>query len=280
MVVMLRSQGVPARFVTGYTPGEQVGDDRYVVRGLDSHAWVEVYFADVGWVRFDPTPATERQTAEATRLDQARAEGEEGVDTTETQPTNETVSTPGAPDANTTGINGTDNTTLNQDRLIEQLGGANTTGANTTGPPGADGTDDGPLGSLPDTRTLALALIALVGAVAGARRTGVTTRAYRSVWLRFHGKRRDPTTDTVRAFERLEYLLARQYRPRRDGETVRAYLDALSRVGLDDRAVRVGSIYERAQYAGEVSREEADEAIDLVGQLVKERTPILGRLRS
>jgi hypothetical protein len=29
-----------------------------------------------------------------------------------------------------------------------------------------------------------------------------------------------------------------------------------------------------------VSREEADEAIDLVGDLVKERTPILGRLRS
>jgi transglutaminase-like putative cysteine protease len=280
MVVMLRSQGVPARFVTGYTPGEQVGDDRYVVRGLDSHAWVEVYFADVGWVRFDPTPATERQTAEATRLDQARAEGEAGVDTTETQPTNETQSTPGAPDTNTTAVNATDNTTLNQDRLIEQLGGENTTGANTTGPPGADGQDEGPLGSLPDTRTLALALIALVGAVAGARRTGVTTRAYRSVWLRFHGKRRDPTTDTVRAFERLEYLLARQYRPRRDGETVRAYLDALSRVGLDDRARRVGTIYERAQYAGEVSREEADEAIDLVGDLVTERTPILGRLRS
>ena len=280
MVVMLRSQGVPARFVTGYTPGEQVGENRYVVRGLDSHAWVEVYFADVGWVRFDPTPASDRQTAEATRLDQARAEGEAGVDTTETQPTNETQSTPGSPDENTTAINGTSNTTLNEDRLIEQLGGeGNTTGV-TTGPPGAEGQGDGPLGGLPDTRTLALALIALVGAVAGARRTGVTTRAYRSVWLRFHGTRRDPTTDTVRAFERLEYLLARQYRPRRDGETVRAYLDALSRVGLDDRAKRVGTIYERAQYAGEVSREEADEAIALVGDLVKQRTPILGRLRS
>ncbi|MFC5368283.1 transglutaminase TgpA family protein [Salinirubrum litoreum] len=280
MVVMLRSQGVPARFVTGYTPGEQVGEDRYVVRGLDSHAWVEVYFADVGWVRFDPTPASDRQNAEATRLDQARLDGEEGVDTTETQPPNETATTPGSPDANTTGINGTNNTTLNQERLIEQLGGDGNTTAATTGPPGAESADDGPLGGLPDTRTLALGLIALVGAVAGARRTGVTTRAYRSVWLRFHGKRRDPTTDTVRAFERLEYLLARQYRPRRDGETVRAYLDALSRVGLDDRAKRVGSIYERAQYAGEVSREDADEAIDLVGQLVTERTPIIGRLRS
>jgi transglutaminase-like putative cysteine protease len=278
MVVMLRSQGVPARFVTGYTPGEQVGEDRYVVRGFASPAWVEVYFADVGWVRFAPTPASDRQDAETARLEQARAEGEEGVDTTETQPTNETVTTPGSPDVNTTPSNGTINATANNDRLIDRLGG---TGTNTTAaPPGGEEQNDGPLPALPDTRTLALGLIALVGAVAGARRTGVTARAYRSVWLRFHGKRRDPTTDAVRAFERLEYLLARQYRPRRDGETVRAYLDALSRVGLDDRAIRVGSIYERAQYAGEVSREDADKAIDLVGQLVTERTPIIGRLRS
>lgn len=60
MVTMLRSQGVPARFVVGYTTGEQVGDDRYRVRGLNSHAWVQVYFPDVGWVRFDPTPAGPR----------------------------------------------------------------------------------------------------------------------------------------------------------------------------------------------------------------------------
>jgi transglutaminase-like putative cysteine protease len=281
MVVMLRSQGVPARFVTGYTPGEQVGDDRYVVRGLDSHAWVEVYFDDVGWVRFDPTPASDRQTAEATRLEQARLEGETGVDTNETeQLTNETPSTPGAPTTNTSPLNGTDNGTINQDRLIEQLGGEGNTSGATTGSPGAEPEEEGPLGGLPDTRTLALGLIALVGAVAGARRTGVTARAYRSVWLRFHGKRREPATDAVRAFERLEYLLARQYRPRRGGETVRDYLDALSRVGLDERARRVGRIYERARYAGRVSREEADEAIDLVSELVKERTPIIGRLRS
>ncbi|MUV59760.1 hypothetical protein GJ634_02925 [Halobacterium sp. CBA1126] len=36
MAVMLRSQGVPARFVTGFTPGQQVADDEWVVRGLDS----------------------------------------------------------------------------------------------------------------------------------------------------------------------------------------------------------------------------------------------------
>jgi transglutaminase-like putative cysteine protease len=64
MVTMLRSQDIPARFVVGYTPGERIGENRWLARGLDSHAWVEVYFSDVGWVRFDPTPADPRRAAE------------------------------------------------------------------------------------------------------------------------------------------------------------------------------------------------------------------------
>ncbi|MEF8821805.1 MAG: transglutaminase domain-containing protein, partial [Halovenus sp.] len=60
MVSMLRSQDIPARYVVGYSSGQQVGEDTYEVRAMNAHAWVEVYFEDIGWVRFDPTPATER----------------------------------------------------------------------------------------------------------------------------------------------------------------------------------------------------------------------------
>ncbi|MXR21644.1 transglutaminase-like domain-containing protein [Halobacterium bonnevillei] len=60
MTVMLRAQDVPARYVVGYQGGERVGPDRYLVRGANAHAWVEVYFEDVGWVRFDPTPSDAR----------------------------------------------------------------------------------------------------------------------------------------------------------------------------------------------------------------------------
>jgi len=73
MVTMLRSQGIPARFAVGYTPGEQVGENRWLARGLDSHAWVEVYFSGVGWVRFDPTPAGPRRAAEERRLNDGGA---------------------------------------------------------------------------------------------------------------------------------------------------------------------------------------------------------------
>jgi len=60
MTVMLRSQDIPARYVVGYSTGEQTGANEYTVRGMHAHAWVEVYFPDVGWVRFDPTPGDAR----------------------------------------------------------------------------------------------------------------------------------------------------------------------------------------------------------------------------
>jgi len=42
----------------GYTPGEKESDGTRLVTSDDAHAWVEVYFADLGWVPFDPTPIT------------------------------------------------------------------------------------------------------------------------------------------------------------------------------------------------------------------------------
>ncbi|WP_340100003.1 transglutaminaseTgpA domain-containing protein [Salinibaculum salinum] len=60
MTTMLRTQDIPARYTVGYSTGEQVGENTYQVRGMNAHAWVEVYFEDVGWVKFDPTPGSER----------------------------------------------------------------------------------------------------------------------------------------------------------------------------------------------------------------------------
>jgi protein-glutamine gamma-glutamyltransferase len=57
MTVMLRSIGVPARYVAGFLAGEynDVGGD-WIVRASDAHTWVEVYFPGYGWITFDPTP--------------------------------------------------------------------------------------------------------------------------------------------------------------------------------------------------------------------------------
>lgn len=59
MTVMLRTQGIPARYVQGYTSGDRDparGD--YVIRESMAHSWVEVFFAGYGWQRFEPTPAS------------------------------------------------------------------------------------------------------------------------------------------------------------------------------------------------------------------------------
>jgi transglutaminase-like putative cysteine protease len=58
MVLMLRSQGVPARWVRGYAGGEfDANRGVYVVRERVAHSWPEVYFPGFGWERFEPTPA-------------------------------------------------------------------------------------------------------------------------------------------------------------------------------------------------------------------------------
>ncbi|GAB4509008.1 MAG: hypothetical protein OHK0046_03170 [Anaerolineae bacterium] len=57
MVVMLRTLGIPTRFVVGYGSGEyNAFTGYYEVRANDAHAWTEVYFPGQGWVPFDPTP--------------------------------------------------------------------------------------------------------------------------------------------------------------------------------------------------------------------------------
>jgi transglutaminase-like putative cysteine protease len=59
MVVMLRSLGIPARWVKGYTSGrlieEKDGKNIYEITNNDAHSWVEVYFSGIGWVPFEPT---------------------------------------------------------------------------------------------------------------------------------------------------------------------------------------------------------------------------------
>lgn len=60
MAIMARALGIPARVVIGFSPGtiETQGDgsEIIVVRARNAHAWVELFMAGQGWIRFDPTP--------------------------------------------------------------------------------------------------------------------------------------------------------------------------------------------------------------------------------
>jgi transglutaminase-like putative cysteine protease len=56
MALMARALDIPSRVVVGYTPGQEAGNGVWQVTSHDSHAWPELWFEGVGWVRFEPTP--------------------------------------------------------------------------------------------------------------------------------------------------------------------------------------------------------------------------------
>jgi protein-glutamine gamma-glutamyltransferase len=58
MAILLRMGGIPARVVTGFSPGGySQRKHAWIVRDTDAHSWVEAWFDEFGWVTFDPTPA-------------------------------------------------------------------------------------------------------------------------------------------------------------------------------------------------------------------------------
>ena len=65
VAVLCRSVGIPTRLVTGFAPGVRDGVG-FNIRSSDKHAWLEVYFASVGWVRCDPTEYARSEAAVST----------------------------------------------------------------------------------------------------------------------------------------------------------------------------------------------------------------------
>ncbi len=67
MAVMARESGIPSRMALGFAPGRTTGNTvtgndgqelrEYEVDSRDAHAWPELYFEGLGWVRFEPTPS-------------------------------------------------------------------------------------------------------------------------------------------------------------------------------------------------------------------------------
>ena len=73
-VILARLNGVPARYVTGYLVHIPDGEDESflpvpalsqqgIASGLNSHAWVELWFPGTGWLVYEATPAFRLLTA-------------------------------------------------------------------------------------------------------------------------------------------------------------------------------------------------------------------------
>lgn len=268
MTVMLRSLGIPARFATGYATGEQVGETRWEVRGLHSHTWVQVYFAGFGWVTFDPTPSDPREAARRQRLEEARREASIAFDFDRT-----TTPSPGisaslvdelADSTPRVGSNTTPTVSIGEQTAADGRAGSAESGVSRRGLfTGLSGSD----------RLTILA--GLVGLALGATRFKLLHRGYRLLAIRRQWSSGSPGRDVERAFTRVEWLLARQYRERRPGETRRAYINAVRQSGIDDpRLQHILDGYETARYRGDRSWQQANEVIELVDAFVRDHQRI------
>lgn len=61
MIMMLRTQGIPARMAAGFAQGTWDAEEgAFIVTERDAHTWVEAYFPGYGWIEFEPTAAQAR----------------------------------------------------------------------------------------------------------------------------------------------------------------------------------------------------------------------------
>jgi transglutaminase-like putative cysteine protease len=81
MAILLRMGGVPARVVTGFSPGGySKRKQAWIVRDTDAHSWVEAWFDEFGWVTFDPTPAGTPARSQIAALERPPEPGEDSDD--------------------------------------------------------------------------------------------------------------------------------------------------------------------------------------------------------
>lgn len=68
MTIMARQLGLPARIVSGFSPGQfDPARNIWQVNGDNAHSWVQVYFPGHGWINFDPTPGFSSGSAPVTK---------------------------------------------------------------------------------------------------------------------------------------------------------------------------------------------------------------------
>ena len=303
MVVMLRTEGIPARFVTGYTPGVQVGEDRWAVLDQHSHAWIEVYLPDAGWVRFDPTPGGPRTAAEQAALPEEYQPDPENETENESEASAirpgaglEAVlggahEEPGEPVNRTRVVrngsstpdteNESNDTLWNRSTLPTQpttagLAAENqSTAVSPTVNQSANATVPGPLdqseGQAGPSRIRVLSIVGL-GLVLGgylflqARpRLALVWRLLRVALFQGH---RDSRTQIETAFALLETYLAHHERPRERGETVRQWFRDLD---VPAEAMTALTIRERARYGDRASPDAGAETTSLVAAVIGSR---------
>jgi transglutaminase-like putative cysteine protease len=225
MAAMARAVHLPARVAMGFTPGRRVGD-AFEVTTRDAHAWPEIWFNGVGWVRFEPTPRPDQVDVPA--YSQAPVQA----------PVPTTVTTGAGSGSTVTTTPTSSSVARQQERPDPALGQT----------PGARGRDRGllrrPLVLVP------LALLVLVPAVP-------LVKAARNLLARRRAQKR-PRDAVAEAYREVAAWAGDAGIGRRPAETPHAYA---ARLGADHRAAatpldELTELYVAAEYALDVPGEQ------------------------
>ena len=244
MAVLARLAGIPARVVVGYTQGSFTGNDNWQVKTSDAHAWPELFFPTVGWLRFEPTPPNPagqpgQATAEAPAYSTPLADNQV-INSSTGQPVNKN---------------------LGQASSKGEKGQSGLNKIKKTAPTGAATTSAGRHHGTPPIMPLVLALLAVL-LIAPA-----TTRAAGRRWRWWHAG--DDVARAHVAWRELRNDLTDHRIPYRDSETPRALTRriaaSLGLAGAErDALERIALAEERASYAvspADSARLQADEAL-------------------
>ncbi len=97
MCMMSRANGIPARFVEGFSvdvpDSDHLEPSAVIVTGKSAHAWCEIYIDGIGWIPFDATPGGSGTTAPIT-TSPTPAASETTPEATPTKPPATPTSTP------------------------------------------------------------------------------------------------------------------------------------------------------------------------------------------
>ncbi|WP_343924270.1 DUF3488 and transglutaminase-like domain-containing protein [Rhodoglobus aureus] len=103
MAAMARTLDIPARVVVGFTPGQKKVDEetdeiKFVISTDNLHAWPELYFPTIGWIRFEPTVSvgTEPRFAQSITDDPSTPDVDESQPEPVATPTSTPTATSGA----------------------------------------------------------------------------------------------------------------------------------------------------------------------------------------
>ena len=239
MVVLLRSQGIPARWVKGFTGGEQTDKSEEIkgqtyhefeVTSGNAHSWVEVYFPDAGWVPFEPTKGFTNNTDFYSQIDNA---GDN-----ETQPEQD-----------------------NKQKPESNLGNP----AQMEDPANSEGTT----ANAASDHNFTWIWVSLIAAAAIFTLLYFTRYRWMSVYLIRKYRRNKDKETYEKAYQYLLKILAHKGYKRAPGQTLRDYAIQVDRHMQSDEMRRLTHSYERVLYRNEGHTDQWSKVTELWENLIK-----------